>query len=549
MIAARGTSSVDDSSHAYTTLADASYVTGQPNFALQSETLQFANFVSQIATAYPNAQITLTGYSLGGGIAQIVGYYANTQTVTFLSPGSQQFLSTFDDSLSFLATENILTPATVMANYRQVGDLISLIGTQVGTQINVQTPQLQGFSGIPLEQAIFGNFLGPKSFHGLNPLSSILASQPAVPGVLGSLEQAGTPPDAFVTQTIHFGAINGALASFVVPGILANTIQGFDPGPGFSYSLVDMPGSPAFTSAVLPIGDGAAGWTVTFVTDNGQSGTETSSTGLFDFGTHVRRLDFFPIDASGNPVFYSDPFILGLTFDSPGTFNATLTTSMTSLTNLPLTSGQSCNGIYNGTFDGEVTVSTGQNCMFAANCKIEGNVTVNGGSFVLACAVQGNVTENGGSLVLDPSASVGGNVQISQASVFTLGPSAAIGGNLQIQSLTAGLPQGTVCGTQVKGNLQVQNDASPVEVGGTATQGCPGNSVGGNLLVNSNTAAVRIDNNAVAGGLHVDNDSATTDVSGNSVGKNMECQSNSTVTHTALNMVQGKGQGQCAEFP
>ena len=492
MIAARGTSSVDDSSHAYTTLADASYVTGQPNFALQSETLQFANFVSQIATAYPNAQITLTGYSLGGGIAQIVGYYANTQTVTFLSPGSQQFLSTFDDSLSFLATENILTPATVMANYRQVGDLISLIGTQVGTQINVQNPQLQGFSGIPLEQAIFGNFLGPKSFHGLNPLSSILASQPAVPGVLGSLEQAGTPPDAFVTQTIHFGAINGALASFVVPGILANTIQGFDPGPGFSYSLVDMPGSPAFTSAVLPIGDGAAGWTVTFVTDNGQSG---------------------------------------------------------SLTNLPLTSGQSCNGIYNGTFDGDVTVSTGQNCMFAANCKIEGNVTVNGGSFVLACAVQGNVTENGGSLVLDPSASVGGNVQISQASVFTLGPSAAIGGNLQIQSLTAGLPQGTVCGTQVKGNLQVQNDASPVEVGGTATQGCPGNSVGGNLLVNSNTAAVRIDNNAVAGGLHVDNDSATTDVSGNSVGKNMECQSNSTVTHTALNMVQGKGQGQCAAFP
>jgi len=174
---------------------------------------------------------------------------------------------------------------------------------------------------------------------------------------------------------------------------------------------------------------------------------------------------------------------------------------------------------------------------------------VNGGSFVLACAVQGNVTENGGSLVLDPSASVGGNVQISQASVFTLGPSAAIGGNLQIQSLTAGLPQGTVCGTQVKGNLQVQNDASSVEVGGTATQGCPGNSVGGNLLVNSNTAAVRIDNNAVAGGLHVDNDSATTDVSGNSVGKNMECQSNSTVTHTALNMVQGKGQGQCAAFP
>jgi len=72
------------------------------------------------------------------------------------------------------------------------------------------------------------------------------------------------------------------------------------------------------------------------------------------------------------------------------------------------------------------------------------------------------------------------------------------------------------------------------------------NTVGGNLLVDANTAAVWIDNNTVAGALHVDNDSATTDVSGNSVGTNMECESNSTVTYIALNMVQGKNQGQCA---
>jgi hypothetical protein len=327
VIAARGTSSVDDNSQAYSVLADTSYVTGSPNFALQSETLQFANFVSQIAAANPNAQITLTGYSLGGGIAQIVGSYADVQTVTFLSPGSAQFLPAFSNSLGFLQAQNIPTPATVIADYRQVGDLVSLVGTQVGTQITLENPMLQGVSGNALEAAIYGNFLGPQSFHSLETLSTLLANQPAVPGILGSGEQAGTPPDAFVTQTIHFAVVNGALSSFVVPGILANTLDGFDPGPGSSYSLVEAPGSPEFASAVLPIGDGADGWTLTYFTDSGQSGAETSSTGVFDFGPGVDQLDFFPIDASGDPVFYSDPFILGLSFDGSGTFDGTLTTS------------------------------------------------------------------------------------------------------------------------------------------------------------------------------------------------------------------------------
>ena len=226
-----------------------------------------------------------------------------------------------------------------------------------------------------------------------------------------------------------------------------------------------------------------------------------------------------------------------------------MTTYLTPLTNLPLTSGQSCNGIFNGTFSGDVTVTTGQNCTFTDICEIKGNLTLNGGSFNLACAVDGNVTENGGSLVLGPSASVGGNVQISGASVLTLGPGAAIGGNLQIQSLPAGLSQGTVCGTQVKGNLQAQNNASPIRIGGTNAQSCAGNAVGGNLLVDANTAAVWIDYNTVAGALHVDNDSATTDVSGNSVGKDLECQNDNTLTHVTLNMVTGKNQGQCAAFP
>ena len=234
--------------------------------------------------------------------------------------------------------------------------------------------------------------------------------------------------------------------------------------------------------------------------------------------------------------------------------------------------GQSCdNGAtqgtsnVSGTINGNLTVSAGQQCTYTSPCEITGDLTINGDpsgvlptGVWLDCTVDGNLTDNAGMLVLapvpPPSASGGaivrGNVQISGASAFSIGPSVQINGNLQIQNLPANEPQpGTVCKTTVQGNVQVNNNASPIQIGGTNAQSCTGNAVGGNLLVDANTAAVWIDYNTVAGALHVDNDSATTDVSGNSVGKNMECESNNTVTHVSPNMVSGQAQGQCARFP
>ena len=195
-----------------------------------------------------------------------------------------------------------------------------------------------------------------------------------------------------------------------------------------------------------------------------------------------------------------------------------------------LASGQSCNGNYNGVFNGNVTVSTGQNCVFTGPCEIKGNVTVNGGSFDLACFVDGNVT-------------------ITGSSAFTL-DGATIGGNLQIQQLSAGQPQSAVCGTMINGNLQVQNDRSPIEIGANNAKACAGNTVGNNLQAQNNYAALSIDYNNVGGNLQVNNNTAATDVSGNTVAHNLQCQNNTpAVTHVALNMVQERAQGQCAAFP
>jgi cytoskeletal protein CcmA (bactofilin family) len=215
------------------------------------------------------------------------------------------------------------------------------------------------------------------------------------------------------------------------------------------------------------------------------------------------------------------------------------------VTSLP--SGGSCNGVFDGTVNGSVTVSANQNCTLTNACEITGNVTVDGGSLALDCTVDGNLTATGGSLFLGGAAHVKGNFNTSQASALTVSTS-AIDGNLRIQGLS-GAVSNTVCGTQLKGNLQAQTNAAPLNIGGTTSQGCSGNTISGNLTVSDNTAALQVDSNTVGGNLTVNNDTSTTDVSGNSVGGNLQCQNDTTVTHVALNSVKGNNQGQCAAFP
>jgi hypothetical protein len=168
--------------------------------------------------------------------------------------------------------------------------------------------------------------------------------------------------------------------------------------------------------------------------------------------------------------------------------------------------GRSCNNTatsgpdVHGIIKGNVTVSAGQQCNFNSPCEIQGNLTINGGTVTLNCQVDGNVTDNAGILTLGSSAHVEGNVSISGASAFNIGPSVQIDGNLQIQSAPTGTQQAAVCGTTVKGNLTVQNNKSPIQIGGTKPIGsCTGNAVSGNLVCSSNNPMQTSGGNSVAG--------------------------------------------------
>jgi len=169
-------------------------------------------------------------------------------------------------------------------------------------------------------------------------------------------------------------------------------------------------------------------------------------------------------------------------------------------------SGNACNGVYYGTFFGNITVRQGQTCEFTDDGVVAGNIYVTGGSLILN------------------NASVLGNVEID-GGTYALGPSLTIYSNVQVQNIASGSAQNTICGATVRGDLQLQNNGTAVEIGST-TGACPGNTVGGNLQVNNNTALVQVFENTIL--------------------NNLQCQNNTSITGGA-NTAKRK-QGQCSSF-
>jgi hypothetical protein len=154
-------------------------------------------------------------------------------------------------------------------------------------------------------------------------------------------------------------------------------------------------------------------------------------------------------------------------------------------------------GMGSGTIKGpNVTVSAGQTCNFMSPCEIQGALTITGGTVYLNCTLDGNLTMTGGSLNLGPSAHLLGNVQMSQAISFNIGPNVEIDGGLQIN--TAAGP-GTVCSTQVKGNVSMQNNQTAIQIGVIPQTNCSANMIGGHLQCTGNTP-VPLGSNTVGGG-------------------------------------------------
>jgi hypothetical protein len=207
-----------------------------------------------------------------------------------------------------------------------------------------------------------------------------------------------------------------------------------------------------------------------------------------------------------------------------------------------LTMGHECNGIFQGTFKGDVTVSIGQNCILV-NANITGNVRVKGGNLTLMQTEIGRSVQIGS----DDDASEeddGDGGRVSAA--FTIGAGSTIDGKLEIQRLARGPYQSQVCGTTVGRNVEVRDNRAAVLIGSTVPTSCAGNNIGDNLEISRNVGNTSADANTVKGNLEDYHNTGPAQVFNNVISGNLGCGNNSSITgggNTA-----GKKLGQCANF-
>jgi hypothetical protein len=127
-------------------------------------------------------------------------------------------------------------------------------------------------------------------------------------------------------------------------------------------------------------------------------------------------------------------------------------------------------------------------------------------------------------------------VEIS-VGVFSIIGGTNIAGFLRIQDTPASSATSQLCGSTVNNNVFVQNNATAVLIGDGGA--CAGNTVQGNLDIESNTAPVTAVSNTVAVNLNVEYNTANTVANGNIVIGNLLDRDNTAPTQVFGDQITG----------
>ncbi len=318
VIAFRGTDSSDTPTLVKNVAADVSFAGSVPSPLLVSEVTDAVNFVKLVATNNTlDANITLTGHSLGGAIAQLVGKASGLDTYAFDAPGALQDYANLSDVLSGISGTPVA--GQINTDYRLYGDQVSLMGTPIGNTVTIVNPNTPTLRSVMDGQYIFGA-------HSLPTLISQIQSNPNNPPI--SQAPAGQSPELNVAgqlQKYITGTPGGAgqyAFTFVVTNVAGMLL---DPTGGMDFSFVENSGSPDLASITLPILDGVAGYDVRYLQNGVWSGFQLIKPGVEDdLPIGVNGIDFDPVDSSGKGVAVSE-FLFQEGFYSTGTVSATLT--------------------------------------------------------------------------------------------------------------------------------------------------------------------------------------------------------------------------------
>ena len=190
--------------------------------------------------------------------------------------------------------------------------------------------------------------------------------------------------------------------------------------------------------------------------------------------------------------------------------------------------------------------------------KIADNVIVQSGEVCTLdeTSVKGSVKVEPGGALKTLSARISGNIQADEAEWVEIGEGTSVDGNVQLVG-TSGVPAvdipNSVCGTYIKGDLQVKDSETPFALGCAS-----GNQVDGNLQVQGSDVpagfsgdALSITNNSVNADIQVDDNTSESggiDISDNQTKQNLQCSGNSPAPAGSGNEVSARSYDQCADL-
>lgn len=396
-------------------LADTSWVGGalgqassNPNSILTTEVSDAAIFLNKVRKEFPNDTISITGHSLGGAVAQLLGYASGYTAVSFNAPGADQFETTLASVLApvFTISDNVLGRPN--ENIRVYGDQVSLAGYAIGTQWTLKPPSanaptwLNALSNHSLDTILSDLASSQNTAASASTLPYILAGAPDSPLPLSSLIQPATSIISGSTKIFGITFTVTVVAAIAAPiAAIAAAFYNIDPSGAFNYQLVGDASSPDFSGFSLPTYQGVATYDVSLLV-NGvwQSTQSVLPNQIIQAPSGDTGIEYSALSGDGTPIGLPNGYIIDTAFSTAGTFDGTLTETVscfvhgTSISIVKNGNGQNTPVEKLSIGDEIVTGSGKQKIKWIGKSDYDGRFIVGNHMMLPVCFKAGSITDN-----------------------------------------------------------------------------------------------------------------------------------------------------------